>query len=136
MYGAEAPRFLVKSICGGRQLDIGRRERGGVSVIDVVGKIDRLTDSNALRSYISGLAEKDERIIALNLAQVTYLDSGALNVMIYSQNVLSKLGGKLVIIEPNEYVHDVLNVVGFDKLINIYPSEKEFVDDVKKLKKS
>jgi anti-anti-sigma factor len=117
-------------------MDIGRRDKCGVSVIDVVGKIDRLTDSNVLRSYINTLAEKDERIIALNLSQVTYLDSGALNVLIYCQNVLSKLGGRLVIIiESNEYVYDVLNVVGFDKLINIYPSEKEFGDDVKKLKK-
>ncbi|MDR2591626.1 MAG: STAS domain-containing protein [Chitinispirillales bacterium] len=116
-------------------MDIGRREKSGVSIVDVVGKIDRLTDSLDLKSYINTLVEKDERVIALNLAQVTYLDSGALNVMIYSQNVLSKLGGKLVIIEPNEYVYDVLNVVGFDKLINIYSSEKEFVDDVKKLKK-
>jgi anti-anti-sigma factor len=116
-------------------MDIGKREKCGVSIVDVVGKIDRLTDSIVLRSYITALAEKDERVIALNLAQVTYLDSGALNVLIYCQNILSKLEGKLVIIEPNEYVYDVLNVVGFDKLINIYPSEKEFVDDVKKLKK-
>ncbi|GBU22026.1 hypothetical protein R80B4_01928 [Fibrobacteres bacterium R8-0-B4] len=116
-------------------MDIGKREKCGVSIVDVVGKIDRLTDSLDLKSYINTLMEKDERVIALNLAQVTYLDSGALNVMIYSQNVLSKLGGKLVIIEPNEYVYDVLNVVGFDKLITIYSSEKEFADDVKKLKK-
>jgi len=116
-------------------MDIGKREKCGVSVVDIIGKIDRLTDSNVLRSYINALAEKDERIIALNLAQVTYLDSGALNVLIYSQNILSKLGGMLVIVEPNEYVYDVLNVVGFDKLINIYSSEKEFADDVKKLKK-
>jgi anti-sigma B factor antagonist len=116
-------------------MDIGKREKSGVSIVDVVGKIDRLTDSLDLKSYINTLVEKDERVIALNLAQVTYLDSGALNVMIYSQNVLSKLGGRLVIIEPNEYVYDVLNVVGFDKLINIYSSEKEFADDVKKLKK-
>jgi len=116
-------------------MDICKREKCGISVIDVIGKIDRLTDSIDLKSYISAIVEKNERIIALNLAQVTYLDSGALNVLIYSQNVLSKLGGKLVIIEPNEYVYDVLNVVGFDKLINIYSSEKEFADDVKKLKK-
>jgi len=116
-------------------MDIGRREKSGVSIVDVVGKIDRLTDSNDLRSYISDIVEKDERVIALNLSQVTYLDSGALNVLIYSQNILSKLGGRLVILEPNEYVYDVLNVVGFDKLINIYSSEKEFVDDVKNLKK-
>jgi anti-anti-sigma factor len=116
-------------------MDIGRREKCGVNIIDIIGKIDRLADSIALRSYINALTEKDERVIALNMAQVTYLDSGALNVLVYCHSILSKLGGRLVIIEPNEYVHDVLNVVGFDKLINIYFSEKEFVDDVKKRKK-
>jgi len=116
-------------------MDIGRREKGKCSVVDVAGKIDRVTDSIALKSFIIDLAERDERVIGVNLARVTYIDSGALNVLIYSQNVLSKLGGKLVILEPNEYVFDVLNVVGFDKLITIYSSEKEFVDDIKKLKK-
>lgn len=116
-------------------MDIGRRDKGGCGIVDVIGKIDRITDSLVLKSYINDLAEKNERIIALNLSQVTYIDSGALNVLIYSQNVLSKLGGKLILIEPNEYVYDVLNVVGFDKLITIYSSEKGFVDDIKKLKK-
>jgi anti-anti-sigma factor len=117
-------------------MDIGRREKSKCSVVDVSGKIDRVSDSIVLKSYINDLAEKNERIIGINLARVTYMDSGALNVLIYSQNVLSKLGGKLVIIEPNEYVYDVLNVVGFDKLITIYSSEKEFVNDIKNLKKS
>jgi anti-anti-sigma factor len=107
-------------------MDIAKREKYGFQVIDVAGKINRLKDSIVLKSFVNTLIEKDEQKIALNLAKVTYLDSGALNVLIYSHNVLSKKDGVLVLIEPNEYVMDVLEVVGLNKLVTIYQTEEEF----------
>ena len=107
-------------------MDIGGREKNNFQIIDIVGKIDRLKDSIVLKSFINTLLEKDQINIALNLSQVTYLDSGALNVLIYSHNTLRKRGGKLILIEPNEYVRDVLDIVGLNKLVKIYSTEGEF----------
>jgi anti-anti-sigma factor len=112
-------------------MDIGGRESNKYHVIDVVGKIDRLKDSIILKSYINTLLEKNTLKIALNLSQVTYLDSGALNVLIYCHNTLKRRDGILVIIEPNEYVKDVLDVVGLNKLVKIYATEEEFENDTK-----
>jgi len=115
-------------------MDIGGRQKHGFHIVDVIGKIDRLKDSIVLKSYVTTLIEeKGATRIALNLSDVVYLDSGALNVLIFSQSRLQKVGGMLVIISPGEYVSDVLNVVGFDKLITIYSSEKEFLNDAKKM---
>jgi anti-anti-sigma factor len=113
-------------------MDIGGREKSNFHIIDVVGKIDRLKDSIVLKSYINTLLEKNAHSVALNLAQVTYLDSGALNVLIYCHNALKKKGGCLVLIEPNEYVRDVLEVVGLNKLVTIYSSEEEFDNELQK----
>ncbi len=110
-------------------MDIGTRKLNNCHVIDVVGKINRLKDSIVLKSFINTLLEKNVTDLALNLAKVTYLDSGALNVLIYCHNTLSKKSGTLAIIEPNEYVRDVLEVVGLDKLVKIYPTEEEFTHD-------
>jgi anti-anti-sigma factor len=66
----------------------------------------------------------------MNLAKVTYLDSGALNVLIYCHNTLRKKNGALTLIEPNEYVRDVLEVVGLNKLVKIYSTEEEFVNEI------
>ena len=112
-------------------MDIGGREINKFSVIDVVGKIDRLKDSIILKSYINTLLDKNVTNIALNLSQVTYLDSGALNVLIYCHNTLKKREGVLVIIEPNEYVKDVFDVVGLNKLVSIYATEEEFDNETK-----
>ncbi|MBN1130842.1 MAG: STAS domain-containing protein [Chitinispirillaceae bacterium] len=108
-------------------MDLGGREKGNHSIIDIAGKIDRLKDSIVLKSYINTLIEKERLFIAINLSEVTYLDSGALNVLIYSHNTLVKKGGSLALIEPNEYVRDVLEVVGLNKLVTIYSNEEEFL---------
>lgn len=111
-------------------MDIGGREKNIFHVIDIAGKIDRLKDSIVLKSYVNMLLEKGLFNVALNLAQVTYLDSGALNVLIYCHNTLKKKGGSLVLIEPNEYVRDVLEVVGLNKLVKIYSTEEEFEHEI------
>jgi anti-anti-sigma factor len=117
--------FCYNSIRG-TPMDLGGREKGKFYIIDIVGKIDRLKDSIVLKSYINTLIEKEQAFIAINLSEVTYLDSGALNVLIYSHNTLTKKSGRLVLIEPNEYVRDVLDVVGLNKLVTIYSNEEEF----------
>ena len=113
-------------------MDIGGREKCGFHVIDVIGKIDRLKDSIVLRSYINSLIEKKCTAVALNLSLVTYMDSGALNVLIYCHNALKKSGGKFSLIEPNEYVKDVLEVVGLNKVVTIYSTEREFENECQK----
>jgi anti-anti-sigma regulatory factor len=45
--------------------------------------------------------------------------------------MLKKKDGKLVIIRTNEYVKDVLDVVGLNKLVKIYATEEEFENETK-----
>jgi anti-anti-sigma factor len=107
-------------------MEIGGSERGIYFVIDLSGKIDRLKDSIVLKSYINTLIEKGRVVIALNLSKVTYLDSGALNVLLYSHDTVSKKGGRLVLVEPSEYVKDVLDVVGISKRVKIFSTQEDF----------
>jgi anti-anti-sigma factor len=107
-------------------MELGGSQKGNVFIVSIVGKIDRLKDSIVLKSYINTIIEKGVVSVALNLSSVTYLDSGALNVLIYSHNILSKKGGVLALIEPNEYVRDVLEVVGLNKLVKIFSTQEEF----------
>ena len=107
-------------------MNLEGREKNGYHIIDIAGRVNKLKDSMTLKSFVKGLLEKNILKIALNLRDVTYLDSGALNVLIYTHNTLSQHGGSLLLIAPNHYVNDVLNVVGLDKIVRIVPSEEAF----------
>jgi anti-sigma B factor antagonist len=110
-------------------MNISGSEYKSYQVVELVGKIDRLKDSIVLKSHVNALLDKNHLNIALDLSKVTYLDSGALNVLIYAHNSLKKKNGLLVLIQPNEYVRDVLEVVGLDKLVKIHATEEEFHND-------
>jgi anti-anti-sigma factor len=110
-------------------MNISGSEHKGYQIVELVGKIDRLKDSIVLKSHVNTLLDKGHLQVALDLSKVTYLDSGALNVLIYAHNALKRKDGGLVLIQPNEYVRDVLEVVGLDKLVKIYTSDEEFRND-------
>ena len=74
-------------------MNISGTEQRGYHVVELVGKIDRLKDSIALKSHINTLLDSGSLKVALSLSKVTYLDSGALNVLIYAHNALKKKGG-------------------------------------------
>ena len=110
-------------------MNICTREKKEFHVLDIAGKINKIKDSVNLKIFINDLLEKKINKIAINLSKVSYLDSGALNVLIYSYNTLLKNSGTLVLIEPNEYVRDVCEVIGLDRIVKIYPTEEEFEND-------
>lgn len=105
--------------------------RGNTDRTDVIlfvsGKIDRLKDSIVLKSCINTMLEKCKELmtLTLDLGETTYLDSGALNVFIYTHSVFEKLGKKFIIIQSNEYIRDVLEVVGLQKLTPVLTSVKK-----------
>jgi anti-anti-sigma factor len=107
-------------------MELAVQDKEDYKIIRIIGKVDRLKDSITLKSLLITLIEEGENKIALDLSQVNYLDSGALNVIIYCNNTLQKQKGKFCLIEPNEYVIDVLEVVGLTKIISIYSTESDF----------
>lgn len=110
-------------------MNIKEREKKNFHFLDIRGKINRLQDSINLKTLFQGLLDKDINYIALNLADVTYLDSGALNVIIFIYNALLRKSGKLVIISPNEFVKDTLEIVGINRIVKIYSTEEDFDND-------
>ena len=110
-------------------MNIKEREKKSFHVLDIRGKINRLQDSVYLKSIFQKLLDKDINYIAINLADVTYLDSGALNVIIFTYNSLMRKHGKLIIISPNDFVKDTLEIVGINRIVKIYSTEEEFEND-------
>jgi anti-anti-sigma factor len=53
---------------------------------------------------------------------LTYLNSRAIGCLAECLEDVQKGGGKIVIARPPENVHDVLRVVGIEKVIPVYPT--------------
>jgi anti-anti-sigma factor len=104
-------------------MEIGIKDLHGYKFITVSGQISQLKDSISLKSLINTLLEEKIDKIALSLGQMDYIDSSAINVLIYTKGQVEKTGGEFYIIEPNEYIMDVISVVGLKDYFKILPDK-------------
>jgi anti-anti-sigma factor len=109
-------------------LEINIQEEYGYKIINVSGHINLLKDSISLKSLLNSLIEEKAHNIAISLKEVEYIDSSALNVFLYAKTQAEKVSGHFCLIEPNQYVQDVISVVGLNDIFTI-------IEDKDQLKK-
>ena len=95
------------------------RRVGGVSIIDVEGKILLGEGDVEIKQAVDDLIEKGHRQILLNLAKVPYVDSAGLGEIIRCFTALRKNGGTLKLLSPNHRLVDLLTIT---KLANVFDS--------------
>lgn len=61
--------------------------------------------------------------LLLDMSEVTYLASLGLRMLLTVAKALSSRGAKMVLLNPQPAVRDILNLSGFDQLIPVYKDE-------------
>ncbi len=92
-------------------------EAEGSLQLNIEGKIDALS-SDEFQSLILKAFVKSNNII-VNLASVPYMSSAGLRALILGQKTAESKGGKMIIINVQPQVQDVLKVTGFDSILDV-----------------
>ncbi len=99
------------------------REVGGVSVVDITGKITLGEGNVMLRDIVRGLLDKGKKNIALNLAGVDHIDSAGIGELVRNHTAVRMAGGQLKIVNPGKKVHEILKVTSLVKVFDIHEDE-------------
>ncbi len=95
------------------------RNIGGISIIDVEGKILLGEGDVEIKQAIDDLIKRGHKRVLLNLAKVPYVDSAGLGEIIRCFTALRKNGGALKLLSPNPRLVDLLTITN---LINVFDS--------------
>jgi anti-sigma B factor antagonist len=76
-------------------------------------------DAVWLRHKFRALAERDEKQILLNMADITYVDSSGLGELVAAYTRVSKLGGELKLLNLTERVTELMVIT---KLLTVFES--------------
>jgi len=60
--------------------------------------------------------------LLFDFENLTYMNSRAIGCLAECLEIVEKGGGKILIAHPPENVHDILRVVGIEKVIPVYPT--------------
>ena len=114
------------------QLKIGVRTlNDGIVVVDCAGRIVFGEETAELRDRVKALITPHSRIV-LNLADVTYIDSGGLGTLVALYTTARNAGGSVKLARLTQRVGDLLQVTKLVTVFEVYNSEEEAVDSFRK----
>lgn len=108
-------------------MNITQRQSGGITILDLQGKIMYGDGDEELRKAVEKVLESGNLNLILNMAEVSYVDSAGLSELVRSYLAISKRSGRLVLLDLTRKVHDVLTVTKLLKIFQPFESEEAAV---------
>ena len=105
------------------QMTTSTRQVGGVTIVDIKGRIVLGEESAALRDLVSNLLSKGHKKILLNLGDVNYIDSSGLGNLVSAFTSVRKQAGELKLLNLTNKVHDVMQITKLYTIFDIMDDE-------------
>lgn len=105
------------------KMTTGTRQLGDVIVLIVSGRITLGEGNLMLREIVRDLADKGNKKIVLNLAEVNYVDSSGLGELVKTHATLRSKGGMLKLSNLSERVQNLLEMTRLSAVFDIHKDE-------------
>ena len=99
------------------------RQVGGVTIVDISGRIELGEESAAVRDLISDLLSEGHNKILLNLGDVEYIDSSGLGTLVSAFTSVRKQGGELKLLNLTNKVSDLMQITKLYTVFDIANDE-------------
>jgi anti-sigma B factor antagonist len=104
------------------------RHEGNVAIIDLAGRITLNEGAGSIRTAVNAVMEGGHQNILLNMSDVSYIDSAGLGEMSSAYIAVSRLGGRLKLVNPQPKVHGMLQVTRLYTIFVSFADERAALD--------
>lgn len=104
-------------------MEVGVRKASGVTILDLKGALVLGEPVEEVRNSTEELMGTGVKDFALNLAEVTELDSSGLGILLRTHNVVKQSGGHVRLYAAPKRVMQLLKMVRMDTVFDISEDE-------------
>ena len=109
-------------------LEIQQREREGIVILDLNGRLVVGEATSGLREKIRELSEAGRHNIIVNLQEVDYIDSTGLGGLVISYTSLKKAGGALKVTNLSRRNIELLVLTKLSTVFEVFNDEQDAVN--------
>lgn len=107
-------------------LNLQFEEEQGVTIVRIEGRLDAVESPNLERKLTKAIEEGKKKMV-LDFAKVQYLSSAGIRLLLSTTKKLKGAGGALHLCLVGEEVMEIIKMAGFERIIQIYPTEQEAI---------
>jgi len=109
-------------------MEIQRREREGITILDLKGRLAVGESCTMLREGVNEQVAQGHKQVILNLHGIDYIDSTGLGSMVICYTSLQKLGGGLKLVNLNRRNLELMLLTKLSTIFQIFAEEQEAVN--------
>jgi len=109
-------------------LEIHRREREGVTIFDMKGRVTVGPEATALREAVAAAVADGVKQLVLNLAQVDFIDSTGLGAVVMCSTTMRKGGGSVKLLNLNRRNIELLVMTKLATVFETFNDETDAVN--------
>lgn len=109
-------------------LEIQEREREGIVIVDLKGRITSGPEAGSFREAASAVAARPAPNLILNMANVDYVDSTGLGAMVMIATTIKRAGGKVKLLNLNKRNIELLVMTKLATIFEIFNDEQDSIN--------
>jgi anti-sigma B factor antagonist len=109
-------------------LEIHRREKEGIAILDLKGRLTVGEPSSRLREMVGEVTSQGSLKVVLNLEHVDYIDSTGLGSMVICFTTFQKAGGSLKLLKLNRRNVELLLLTKLSTVFELFGDEQDAVN--------
>jgi len=103
------------------------REDGNVTIIDLSGKLMGGCDADVFRDLVHELIEDGRKQVVVNLAEVSWINSTGVGILITGYTTLRKNRGDLKLLNVSNKIESILYVTKLNLIFECFGDERKAV---------
>jgi len=105
-------------------MEISSKKHVNINLVQVSGRLDAGSSPDLEKELVS-LLESGEKDFLLDFAELDYISSVGLRVLLMAAKKAKAAGGKIVLNSLREHVHEVFEIAGFTAIFPIFSDRDE-----------
>jgi anti-sigma B factor antagonist len=106
-------------------------EREGIDIISLSGKIMGGPEAGEINEQINELIDRDKKNIIINLADVDWMNSSGLGILIGAVTTLKNNDGRLALVHVSERICNLLKITKLIDVFDVYDELDSAIDSMK-----
>jgi len=103
-------------------------ERNGTVIISLSGKIMGGPEAGEINNQINNLIDDGKKNIIIDLAEVEWMNSSGLGILIGAITTLKNNGGRLILVNVSERIENLLKITKLLTVFDIMKTVDEAID--------
>ena len=107
-------------------LNVQEQEVNGIKVLRLEGRLDAIS-SAVLEKKLDENITHQHKCVVLDFTKVDYLSSAGMRLLLSMTKKFKQYEGMLGIFAIHDDVMEIIRMAGFERILSIYPLEKEAI---------